>query len=650
MPKINVLEKEIYNLISAGEVVERPASVVKELIENSLDAGATKISIEIIEGGIKKIKISDNGCGIEKEDLKKAFMPHSTSKIKDATDLDCIATFGFRGEALCSIATVSKTTLTSKVAEQDGNKIIIHGGEIIAEEPAGCVDGTTLLIEDLFYNVPARAKFLKKPKQEESEITNYVARLIMANPNISIKYIADGKVVYHSPGTDLYEAIYSVYGKSIVDNLIEVKSEIDGVVLEGYIGKPTFSKPNRTYQTLTVNNRYVLNHQISAAVSKSYENFLMKGQFPFYVLNLRIPYGSVDVNVHPNKLEVRFENSSKIFGLVLNSISDKLLDLITIKNVSSNEDFSEPSAVNLSTLSNTFGSSYIDIVKNGEEIKNETIVEKPREIDLSDNIYAIQSQENSTNLESETRKNKELLAEFLVDKNDINTLRSDDGFAYDLAKSFTINQKIEQQKFEIVNQNNVNIFEEEFKIVGVLFNTYILIEKEKSIYLIDQHAGHERILFDKFMGEISSSNISSQILLVPYVLDLNINDFSFIKENKSRIENLGFELEEFGSNSFKITSVPLLLRDISLEEFFNLILKDSQTKEFTLKSDEFIKDYIAKCACKSAVKANDNLSKGEIEILLNMLKTTKTLLCPHGRPIIVEVTMKEIEKWFKRIV
>jgi len=289
MPKINILEKEIYNLISAGEVVERPASVVKELIENSLDAGANKISIEIIEGGIKKIRITDNGCGIERDDLKRAFMPHSTSKVKYAEDLDSIATFGFRGEALCSIATVSKASLTSKVKEQDGNRIVIHGGEIISEEPAGCIDGTTIQIEDLFYNVPARAKFLKKPKQEESEITNYIARLIMANPKISIKYIADGKLIYQSPGTDLYEAIYSVYGKSIVDNLIEIRAEADDIVVEGYIGRPTYSKPNRTYQTLTVNNRYVLNHQVSAAVSKAYENFLMKGQFPFYVLNINIP-------------------------------------------------------------------------------------------------------------------------------------------------------------------------------------------------------------------------------------------------------------------------------------------------------------------------------------------------------------------------
>lgn len=650
MPKINVLEKEIYNLISAGEVVERPASVVKELIENSLDAGATKISVEIVNGGISKIKISDNGCGIEREDLRKAFMPHSTSKIKNATDLDSIATFGFRGEALCSIATVSKTTLISKVAGQDGNKIVIHGGDIVTEEPVGCVDGTTLQIEELFYNVPARAKFLKKPKQEEGEITNYIARLIMANPQIAIKYIADGKLVYQSPGTDLYEAIYSVYGKSIVDNLIQISSNIDGLSLEGYIGKPTFSKPNRTYQTLTVNNRYVLNSQISAAVSKAYDNFLMKGQFPFYVLNLKIPYDSVDVNVHPNKLEVRFENSSKIFGLVLNSISDKLLDLVTIKNVSSFEDAGFNNNANLSNLSSVFGSNYGYSNKNNENREEVITIEKPVEIDLSEEPTP-QNNAITQDIEQEIKKNKESLAKFLIDDAEQNnTLHSDNGFAYDLAKNFTLHQQVEQQKIKIVNERNLNILEDNFKTIGVIFNTYILIEKDKSIYLIDQHAGHERILFDKFMDEISRNSISSQILLFPHILDLNINDFAFIRDNKEKIEDLGFELEEFGTNSYKITSVPHLLKDISLDEFFNLILKDASNREFTIKSTEFIKDYIAKCACKSAVKANDNLSNEEIEILLNMLKSTKTLLCPHGRPIIVEVSLKEIEKWFKRIV
>ena len=654
MPRINVLEKEIYNLISAGEVVERPASVVKELIENSIDAGATKISIEIIEGGIKKIKITDNGCGIEKDDLRKAFMPHSTSKIKVATDLDSIATFGFRGEALCSIATVSKTTLTSKVKDEEGNRIVIHGGDIISEEPAGCLDGTTLQIEELFYNVPARAKFLKKPKQEESEITNYIARLIMANPEIAFKYIADGKLVYQSSGTNLYEAIYSIYGKSIVDNLIEIKAESDDILVKGYIGKPTFSKPNRTYQTLTVNNRYVLNHQISAAVSKAYENFLMKGQFPFYVLDIKIPYDSVDVNVHPNKLEVRFENSSKIFGLVLNSISEKLLGLTSIKNISSFDLMENIQNNNLNTLKQNFGSSYVvsDNISTIQSQDEGTMqFEKPKEINIDDEgIIESTNSEPANELEKEIFRNKMNLAEFLVGETPINSLNSDDGFAYDLAKNFTTKQQIEQQKFEILNQNNINIFEEDFKTIGVLFNTYIMIEKEKSIFLIDQHAGHERILFDKFMAEVRDSTISSQMLLVPYMLDLNINDFTFIKDNKEKIEQLGFELDEFGSNSYKITSVPLLLKDIALEDFFNLILKDSQIKEFSFKSEEFIQDYIAKCACKSAVKANDSLSKDEIEILLNMLKETKVLLCPHGRPIIVEVTQKEIEKWFKRIV
>lgn len=642
MSKINILDKSIYNLISAGEVVERPCSVVKELVENSIDAGANNISIEIINGGISKIRVSDNGSGFEREDLKKAFLPHSTSKITTASDLNNIATFGFRGEALCSIATVSKTTLTSKTKDSDGNMIQAIGGEISDITPAGCVNGTTIMVENLFFNVPARAKFLKKPKLEESEITNYVSRLILSNPSISFKYIADGKLIYQSTGNGLFEAIYAIYGKSVIDNLIEIKAETDNASIEGYIGKPTFSKPNRTYQTLSVNNRYVLNQQLSVAVSKAYENFLMKGQFPFYVLNLNVPYDSVDVNVHPNKLEVRFEDSSKIFGFILNTISDKLFNTTTIKQINSYTETDTPITRELHSYKSDFGSNYIVGGNNPEE--NATIIEQPKEIDLSDDEV---KQEKNDNFDKLLYENRKSLAKFLSNDISAETVNSDEGFSQDLAYNFTVKQSIQQQEMKDISDEK--IFKDDIKIVGVIFNTYILAQCKDSLYMIDQHAGHERILFNKFMKEIEEKEISSQMLLVPYILELTITDYTFIKENLNQLRFLGFDLENFGSNSFKVNTVPLLLKDISLKDFFDLILKDSNS-QFTSKNSEFIRDYIAKCACKSAVKANDVLSKGEIEILVDKLKETKTLLCPHGRPIIIEITQKEIEKWFKRIV
>ena len=302
MPKINVLDSSIFNRISAGEVVEKPASVVKELVENSIDAGATAITIEIAEAGVKEIKISDNGCGINFEDLQSAFLPHATSKIKEIDDLYNISTLGFRGEALASVGSVAKVTLQSKTKDSEfGGKIEVDGGKINKPEECACVDGTTISVKNLFFNVPARAKFLKSNKVEESSITSYVSRLILANPNISFKYIIDGIIEYQTSGQGLKEAIYTIYGKDTVNNIIPLNCTVGNISVEGYICKPTFCKPNRTYQTLMVNGRYVVNQLISTAVYNAYENYIMKGKFPFFVLNITIPFDDVDVNVHPNK-------------------------------------------------------------------------------------------------------------------------------------------------------------------------------------------------------------------------------------------------------------------------------------------------------------------------------------------------------------
>ena len=336
MAKINVLDKSIFNRIAAGEVVDKPASVVKELVENSIDAGATKINIEIKEGGIKKIVVSDNGCGIDPDDIIKAFLPHATSKICTTDDLDKIGTLGFRGEALSSIASVSKVQMISKTKENDmGSEIIIEGGDVVSQSEKGASNGTYIAVTDLFYCVPARAKFLRKPKTEEGDITNIISRLILANPNIQIKYTADDKLVYYSSGNGIEEAIYAIYGNNILDNLIKIEfSSYDKLMtFSGYICKPTFSKPNRTYQTLIINGRYVINQQISTAIYKAYENFLMKGNFPFFVLYVTLPLDKVDVNVHPNKQDVKFEKSGEIFSLVVNAVSEVLYDINHIKSI-----------------------------------------------------------------------------------------------------------------------------------------------------------------------------------------------------------------------------------------------------------------------------------------------------------------------------
>lgn len=624
MAKINVLDKSIFNRIAAGEVVDKPASVVKELVENSIDAGATKINIDVIDGGIKKIVVTDNGCGIEPEDMVKAFLPHATSKICNTSDLDKIGTLGFRGEALSSIASVSKVQLISKVKELDiGSEIIIEGGDVISQTEKGASNGTYISVSDLFYCVPARAKFLRKPKTEEGDITNIVSRLILANPNIQIKYTADNKLVYYSSGNGIEEAIYAIYGNNVLDNLIKVNfNSYDGLMnFSGYICKPTFSKPNRTYQTLIINGRYVINQQISTAIYKAYENFLMKGNFPFFVLYVTLPLDKVDVNVHPNKQDVKFEKSGEIFSLVVNAVSEVLYNLNHIKTIEEpvlKEEIIEP--VNLEKITNVYEST---TKVNDVELKEKVFdTEKFNEIKESINSFTSSS---------------------------TSSFNSDNGFTYSMAmKAY---QNMQQQS--IFNNDAEEVEEvklQDFKLIGTLFNTYILVEQDKTLLMIDQHAGHERLLYDKFKKEFDENTLLSQSLLVPYVLNVNYQEWAFINDNINTLKSLGFDIESFGNNSYKVSSVPLLLKDINIAEFFNSILHDI-SNNLSIKKTDLMEEYLAKSACRSAVKANDVLSHTEINILLELLsKENQVLLCPHGRPIILKITNTEIEKWFKRLV
>lgn len=644
MSKINVLSKEIYNKISAGEVVEKPASVVKELIENSIDAGANSITVEILDGGITQIKVSDNGHGIDKDDFDKVFLAHATSKIKSIDDLYKIGTLGFRGEALSSISAVSKVLLSSKTDDDEsGYQVKFEDGVLGEITPIGSTRGTFFIVSDLFYNIPARKKFLRKPKLEENDITNYMARLIMANPNIAFKYVADNKIVYQSFGTGLYDAIYSIYGKSIVDNIFEFDFKKWDFEFSGYLGKPTYSKPNRTYQTLIINGRYVINQTISTAIYKAYENFLMKGNFPFYVINLKLPLDKIDVNVHPNKLDIKFEDSNQVFGIVYSGITEILYDLNNTKTIVTEDNKEEVEVSVDRNLLNDYSSissnnsninSILNDTENNEEIK---------EVNLTDSIeYEINKEINEMqtfhkNIEQLSNLNKEKILPYVTINN------------YDFKVNSTTNTTFEQESITSINSDifeNVN----SFKTIGTLFNTYIIVEKEDNLLLIDQHAGHERLLYDKFIKEQENKEIAIQQLLVPHILETNYIEKNYIDENINILYELGFEIEEFGDASFKISTVPLLFENINLDEFFNKVLKDLDNKLIITKSST-LKEYLAKTACKSAVKGNEILSENEITKLLDELKKDgQVLLCPHGRPIIVELNKKEIEKWFKRIV
>ena len=578
MSKINVLTKDIYNKIAAGEVVEKPASVVKELVENSIDAGATNIVIEILDGGIKQIKVSDNGCGIEYDDFDKVFLAHATSKVKTVEDLSSIGTLGFRGEALSSIASVSNISLASKTENaSEGFQVKVSGGEMGEITPIGATTGTYIVISDLFFNIPARKKFLRKPKLEENDITNYIARLILANPNISIKYVADNKIVYHSFGTGLYDAIYSIYGKGIVDNIFEVSFERGDFKFSGYLGKPTYSKPNRTYQTLVINGRYVINQTISTSIFKAYDNFLMKGTFPFFVLHLQIPLDKVDVNVHPNKLEVKFEDSNTVFGLVYSEILNILYGVNSTKKVTTEDSYDEPIVEQEKLVDiRDLGSAYNlkASIENNTSTQEEDDKEEIKEIALTDTVeYETNKQnveledfkKNVKEAESEGFKLVQFVTNSTFDFNVNQNKNTDNLMAQDNTPEPENRLTNLLDKFNKTNSSqDTFLSDDNFKNIGTLFNTYVLIEKDTKLLLIDQHAGHERLLFDKFNLELENKQVAIQPLMVPYVLDTNYNESNFILENIDALTELGFEIDSFGDNSFKVSSVPLLFDNINL--------------------------------------------------------------------------------------
>lgn len=648
MTKINVLDRSIFSKIAAGEVVEKPSSVIKETVENSIDAGATHITVEIEQGGIKKIRVSDDGSGIYFDDLKNAFMPHATSKISSIDDLSKIGTLGFRGEALSSISSVSHTTLVSKTKDSEiGGEIVINGGQIESIKEKGCPNGTYITVEDLFYCVPARKKFLRKPKLEEADCTNIVTRLILANPNISFKYIVDNKIIFNTQGTGLKDAIFVIYGKEFVDNLIEVDhyNEILDIHVHGYITRPTFTKANRTYQSLFINKRYVINQVVSTAIYKAYEPFLMKGGFPVFILNLDFPLDKVDVNVHPNKLDVKFEDSNKIFGLVNGVVSEILYNLNHTKTISTYSPEIEEKKDTIDTsklevLDKNEGHNY---QPNNDEIKpkmpniqdlHNTMQNTMQNENYSHFANIVNSFKSSTDtigeIHSETEKNK--IAEKVLSN----------------YTSFEKPEQVELPKQQVV-QDSIRELALEYKVIGVAFATYIILQQDKNLLFIDQHAAHERLLYDKFKAELDNSKILSTDLLVPYVLNLNSQEFAFIMDNIDTFKALGFDIYEFGNNCIKVSSLPVLFKDIDFVSFFNKILSDMTT--LSIKKTDMLEDYLARSACRAAVKANDILTDIEIKSILSMLNNDhQVLLCPHGRPVVVKISDKEIEKWFKRIV
>lgn len=649
---INVLSPRIYNRIAAGEVVEKPASVVKELVENSIDAGASKIKIEIVGGGIEKISVSDNGCGISKDDLPLAFLPHATSKISDIDDLDGIVTLGFRGEALASIASVSLVNLSTKTKEAEtGYKIEANGGEISKVVEVARLDGTTITVCDLFYNTPARAKFLRKPKSEESDITHLVEKFMLAHPEISFEYVVDGKSIYNHASGSLDEVVYLIYGKEVYENLLKLDHEEDGVKVGGYIVSPKLSKPNRTFQSLFVNGRYVENFMVSACVQGAYEHFLMKGRFPIYILKLEIPFDRVDVNVHPNKKEVKFDNSSRIFGIIRRAVEKALVstNLIADFQFTSEEEkewskfdikedkepertgFDAYPQTNFDKMTESEGASF-RVSVDDESLKEKVV--SPKEYQKK-GIEIINMPEFSS-VKSDVKAKNRPGGNIFFDQSGDSLLHEVELSVKNEMKAENL-PKVEEETFLTSNV-------EKIKVVGVVFKTYIIAEFEDAVYVIDQHAMHERQNYERLKEQIEKNNVAKQDLLIPYKVELLAKDMEQFRERIANLEQIGFEIRDNGSN-FEILSVPFVISGINLKNFVDDILSSDIYNDKTASG--IVNDKLCQTACKHSIRAGDSVSKEEIVYLIEQMQKNVPL-CPHGRPIIVKISKKDFEKMFKR--
>lgn len=660
MSKINILSQTVYNRIAAGEVVDRPFSAVKELVENSLDAGATDIEIYIEKGGKQLIKVVDNGSGIERDDLKAAFLPHATSKIATVEDLDNILTLGFRGEALASISSVAKVEISSVTPGNSAFKVSCDGGKIGEILPAALEKGTVITVNNLFFNTPVRAKFLKDDKKEETDVTNFITRYILSNPAVSFKYYVDGKLTLQSFGGGLDEAVAQVYGAKVLSQCFKISAEKNGVVVRGFIGNQNFFKPNKTYQSVFLNGRYIVNNTIATAINQAYASYMMKRQFPFYVLNVDVPSDMVDVNVHPSKADVRFIDNRFVFGAVHSVVSavldgtaraaDFVLNETRLPEIQSRMDGKEgENKVYKDPSTATPSADLAQLLQKYD--KSSAVAEDMEAAGIKFTEVPVQSGKLKEDKPAISFFDpvKELPLSEIMPKQKTNTMCvTDDTMPPSLDGNIEV-YEVESRLFNKKQQEQQKIEYTLCKYMGNLFNTYLIYEVADTVYMIDQHAAHERLIYDRLREKLSKRQIARQALLVPYIFTANPFEARFIEEKLLLLRSMGFGISPFGFESFRIDEVPVDLQDINIKEFFDDILAEVEgLKE--IKLEDVLKDKIAMTACKHAIKGGMQLTDGEVDALLNLLDGNMGLKCPHGRPICVTLTKKDIEKMFKRIV
>ncbi len=743
MGNIVLLDDLTINKIAAGEVIERPASVIKEMIENSIDAGAKNITVEIKNGGISYIRVTDDGKGIASDDLEIAFERHATSKIRCADDLENVKSMGFRGEALASIAAIANVELVSKTNSQEtGYKITVEGGKVLNKEEIGCPTGTTITVKNLFFNTPVRYKFLKKDYTESGYIEDAITRIALVNPNISFKLINTGKTVIQTNGNgDLKTVVYSIYGKDVADGILNVNYNYEDINIVGVVGKPEIARSNRSNQLFFVNKRYIKDKTLSSATEQAFKGMLPIGKFGFVVLDLEMDPSKVDVNVHPAKLEVRFEDENKVFKAIYHAIKDTLLKSELVANTTKEsvvedvtkrietindekkleekiqlkENKDEPSLFKRieeinkkneekSALVNT---PKVDIPESTENILNqlkqlqeklkketeenkkkeeieieehERLEEKEEKIkkteEEKENVIVDEIKEENEN--SETERKEEIPSEIAKNeefkklKEQIDMLRKaeeqeTENFDQMYEKTFgnkpigIIQEEKEAEKQIdaediLENTENVSVFEDieeynkpTYKFIGIAFKTYIILEMNKEMYILDQHAAHERIMYEQIKKNYyNNSTKDSQMLLLPDVITLTHKEMDIAKENMDMFRRAGFTLEEFGENTIKLSGVPNICVDLDTKELFLETLDEINTVARTAKQEKEEK-FIATVACKAAVKANMALTKEEVDSLMDqLLKLPNPFTCPHGRPTAIKMTKYDIERKFAR--
>ena len=667
--RINLLDEITINKIAAGEVVERPSSIVKELVENSIDAGADRIIIEVENGGKSLIKITDNGCGIPSSEVKKCFLRHATSKIDKIDDLFNLFTLGFRGEALASICAVSKLEMTTKFEDEAvGTKITLVGGNIEAKEAVGANTGTSIVIKDLFFNTPARKKFLKTDHAELMNITDIVNKLAIGYPNVKFRYLNSGKLMVNTPGDGkLVSAVRSIYSREVSENLIEINYDCSLFKIDGYIGNNNIYRSNRNLQHVYINGRFVKSKIIYDAIANAYKSIIPINKHAVCFINLHLDPQKVDVNIHPGKIEVKFEKENEIKLEIMEYIRAKLLkqsligkyetfdrvpkdravkqDFIEENNFTTKQGFIEKTDFNNNTFKNQdFGNAS----PYSNEINSKLDDKEIKPIDLSDEVD-VNSFIKLDDFEEKKKKEVKTKSSGFKYNNDTKLEDNDKISETESQMAFTAEGAIlDSEKRDEIEKKEAGFSLKYYKVVGVVFDTYIVLQKGESMYLMDQHAAHERVLFERYMNAFHKREVHMQMLLDPIVLELSSVDMLQVEKNLDIFRNFGFEVEIFGMNNILIRGVPNLFGTPQSEKFILELIDniDKISNNYDLKDDRF-----AIMACKSAIKANDRIQNIEIESLFKQLeKCENPYTCPHGRPTMVEISKVEIEKMFKRIM